>query len=160
MPIEIGQHQERSRDASGVRNAESAGVHQYFGWGKLRARLTEKFPNTTRETRRPMDKRFTQISATGVVQDHWTTEEVEEHLIAARIINNKQAQAEEKLVSIHKSLKQVHSALDHQCRELGASTKMLRHTILQVHEQSQVRAKSGSRSHGHGCGKREASIQG
>ena len=44
---------------------------------------------------------------TGVEQDYWTAEEVEEHLIAARAINDKQAQAAETLGSEHDSLKEV-----------------------------------------------------
>ena len=58
MQIELGQHQERSRDVSGSCSAEAAGVGQYFGRDELRARLSEHLPDTTKEPRRPMDKRF------------------------------------------------------------------------------------------------------
>ena len=68
-----------------------------------------------------MDTQLVQSSATGALQDHWSAEEVEEQLIAARAINEKQAQEADKLVSAHKALKEGHSALDHQCRELSAS---------------------------------------
>ena len=81
-----------------------------------------------------MDKQFAQGWAARVVQDHWTAEKVEGHLIAARAANNKQVQIAVKLISEHKLLKEVHSALDHQCQELNAGTKILKHTILQIHE--------------------------
>ena len=40
MQIELGQHQEQSRDVSGSCSAEVAGVGQYFGRDNLRATLT------------------------------------------------------------------------------------------------------------------------
>ena len=48
MQIELNQHQERSRDVSGVCSAVSAGVHQFFCLDELRAKLAEHLPDTTR----------------------------------------------------------------------------------------------------------------
>ena len=70
-------------------------------------------------------------------------------MIAAKAINDKQGQAVEKLISVHESLREVYSMLDHQFRELVASMEMLRHTILHLREHSQVRAMSSSKSQGH-----------
>ena len=61
------------------------------------------------------------------------SEEVKEHLIAARSINDEQAKEAENLGSYHESLKKVHSTLDHQCRELAGSREIIRHATLQIH---------------------------
>ena len=74
------------------------------------------------------------------MQDHWTAEEVEKHLIAARAINGEQTQSAEKMISAYKSLKKVHS-------KQTASTEILRQAIMQMREQSQVRAMDNSQSH-------------
>ena len=37
MHIELKQHQEHSRDVSSGCSAKAPGIHQYFGWNKLRA---------------------------------------------------------------------------------------------------------------------------
>ena len=137
---------------SGGRSAETAGVHQYLGRDKLRARLTEHLPDTTREPRRHTDERFAQGSATNGEQNHWTAEEVEEHLIATKAIHNEQAQSVEKIVSAHKSLKKGHS-------ELAVSTEILRHAIMQIREQSQVIAMSKGQSHIRKRKQTEARIQ-
>ena len=134
-------------------------LQRYFSRDALRARLMEHLPDTTREPRRPMDKRLVQGQDTSVVQDHWMSEEVKQNLIAARSINDKQAKEAEKLSSYHEYLKKVHSALDHQCRELAATREMLRHAILQIHNQSKVKFMSISQSCKNDCEKTEAHIQ-
>ena len=65
-----------------------------------------------------MDERVAQGWVIGFVQDR-TAEELEEHFIVAIAINNEQEWSAKKLVSAHKSLKEVHSGLDHQgaCRK-------------------------------------------
>ena len=118
-----------NRDTSGGRSVHMEGVHQYLDRDELRARLTEHLADTAREPHRHTDERFAQGSATGGVQGHWTSEEVEKHLIAARATYNEQTQSAEKIVSAYKSLKKVHS-------ELTASTDILRQAILQMCEQS------------------------
>ena len=107
--MELSQHQERSRNVLGGCSAKVAGVHHYFGRDEPWARLTEHLPDMTRKRRRAMDDQFAQGSATGGVQKHWTAEYVEEQLIAARDINNEQAQSADRIFSAHKSLKEVHS---------------------------------------------------
>ena len=65
-------------------------------------------------------------------------------MVAERAINKEQTQAAENLGIKKKSLKEVHSALDLQYQKMAASTEMLRHETLQLHNQSQVRNRSGS----------------
>ena len=67
-----------------------------------------------------MDEWFTQGWVASVIHDHWTAEEEEEHLIAARAVNDKQAV---KFISAHKSLKEVQSTLDNQGRERAQAQK-------------------------------------
>ena len=74
------------------------------------------------------------------VQDHWKAEEVEEHLKAARAINDEQAQSAEKIISSHKPLKKLHS-------ELTVSAEILRQAIMQIQEQSKVKAMSKGKKH-------------
>ena len=90
MQTELNQHQEQSRDVPGGRSAHTAGAHQYLGRNELRARLMEHLADTARETRRHADECFAQGSATGGVEDHWTAGEVNEHVLAARAINDQQ----------------------------------------------------------------------
>ena len=113
---------------------QGASVIQQFGQDKLRATVTEQLGDTTRKAHRPMDKQFAQGWAARVIEDHWTAEEVEDHLITEGAANNEQVQIAVKLISEHKLLKEVHSAIDHQCGELNAGTKILKHTILQIRE--------------------------
>ena len=70
-----------------------------------------------------MDKRFAQGCATSVVQDHWTAEQVEEHLTTARAFNNEQAKLVEELIRAHKRLIEMRNTLDHQLMEMTACTK-------------------------------------
>ena len=68
---------------SGGCRAQMVGIYQYLRRDDIRARLKDHLPDTTKEPRRHRHKCFAQGSATGGVQDHWTAEELEEHLIAA-----------------------------------------------------------------------------
>ena len=107
---------------------------------------------TAREPRRHADRRFAHGSATSGAQDHWKAKEVEEHLLAARAINDEPTQSEDKIVNEYKSLKKVHN-------KLTASTEILRQAIMQMREQSQVRVMGNSQSHVHEHKETEARIQ-
>ena len=78
--------------------------------------------------------------------------------MAARAVN-KQTQAGENIGIEHQSLKEVHCALYLQYQEMAASTEILRHTILQLRNQYQVRIRSGSQSRGHDHKQTEAHIK-
>lgn len=54
------------------------------------------------------------------MQDHWATEEVEEHLTTARTVNDEKAQSMKELISAHKRLAQAHDLLEHQLMEVNS----------------------------------------
>ena len=78
------------------------------------------------ETTKEPDELFTQGCAANKEQDHWTTEEVEEHLTTARTVNNDQAQSMKELISTHKRLAQAYDLLEHQLMNVNACMKDLR----------------------------------
>ena len=69
-----------------------------------------------------MEEQFTQSWTASSVQDQRTAEEVEEHIMAARIINKKQEQATREITSAHRTLKGVHLTLHYQILELTKNT--------------------------------------
>ena len=79
----------QSRHASDDHSTESTSNHLgRCDQDNFRVILVEHIVGAPREPRRTMEERFLPGWATSVVQDHWTAEEVEEHLTAARTVNN------------------------------------------------------------------------
>ena len=91
----------------------------------------------SREPRRTMDKQFIQDWTPSIMQDQWTAEEVEEHLTAAKTINEQQQQATREITSAHRTLKGVHLTLHYQILELTKNTENLKDRFFWICEQVQ-----------------------
>ena len=84
-----------------------------------------------------MEEQFTQSWTASIVQDQRTAEEVEEHIMAARIINKKQEQATREITSVCEKLEGVHVTLYHQFLELTENMEHLKHLLFWVRKQFQ-----------------------
>ena len=82
---------------------------KYYSWDNFRERLMEHTVDVARQPHRVTVEQIMRSWAGSVVQAHWKAEELMEHLIAARDINNKQEEVTEKLSKLHKILEKVHA---------------------------------------------------
>ena len=103
--------------ANGAQESRITGMVCYHAALRAQQKKTQTDYNIKRSKKRELQAELTRhhkhrragpwtkyLPRTGIVQDQWMAEEVEEHLTAARTINEQQQQATREITSAHRML--------------------------------------------------------